>query len=208
MSFSFPDTRILVFTKLPFPGKCKSRLIPVLGEEGAAQLQERLINKIIMDLLSFKLCPFEIWQSEKSDYFSKLFVSNSIHVPVSTQKGDDLGERMSNAMGKTLKEISNVIIIGSDCILYNEEYLKSAIVTLQSNSVILGPAEDGGYVLIGMNQRYPTLFEGINWGSDTVFAQTILRLQQGKITYKSIRTLWDIDTKEDLDKLSLADPDF
>ncbi len=206
MSFTFPDTKILVFTKPPIAGKCKSRLVPVLGEEGAAQLQAWLIKKIIADLAEFNLCPFEIWQSEPTSCFSDLFVEKDVSVAVHTQQGNTLGERMSNAMQQTLEDVSSVIIIGSDCILYSETYIKIAIICLNTESLVIGPAADGGYVLIGANQHYPAIFENISWGSSRVFQQTLLKVQHKGIAYNVLEELWDIDTPSDLDKLQKFAP--
>ncbi len=206
MSFTFLDTKILVFTKPPITGKCKSRLVPALGEKGAAQLQARLLKKIITELVEFNLCAFEIWQTEPTSCFADLFVNKDVSVVVHTQQGNTLGERMSNAMQQTLQDVSRVIIIGSDCILYSKPYIKMAISCLNTESLVIGPAADGGYVLIGANQYYPAIFENISWGSSCVFQQTILKAQHKGIAYNVLEELWDIDTPSDLDKLKKVAP--
>jgi len=207
-NFFYPNNRILIFTKPPIAGKCKSRLIPALGKKGAAELQARLIKKIITDLSEFNLCPFEIWQSEPSSYFDKLFAEQKMTTRVCTQQGNNLGERMSNALEQSLQDTHSVVIIGSDCILYSKTYLHKAIVSLQTQQVVIGPALDGGYVLIGTNQHFPDLFEGINWGMDIVFEQTISKLQVGNKTYTILNSLWDIDTAEDLKSLRQCAPEI
>lgn len=209
MSYTFPDTQILIFTKPPLAGKCKSRLIPALGEEGAAELQARLLKKIIKDLSDFNLCPFEIWQSEESSYFSDSFREQKINISIYTQQGDTLGERMFNAMQMALQKVSNVIIIGADCVLYSQAYIKKAISYLGSvSSLVIGPATDGGYVLIGASQLFPSVFENINWGTNRVFEQTLLTAQNKGITCHILTELWDIDTPADLDKLREWAPDI
>ncbi|HFD32565.1 MAG TPA: glycosyltransferase [Gammaproteobacteria bacterium] len=208
MQTVFTDTRILIFTKLPLPGKCKSRLIEVLGKNGAANLQAKLVKKIIMDLSGFNLCPFEIWQSEPGDYFSQWLYKRNIKIPVHFQQGKDLGMRMVNAIEQTLREVSNVIIIGSDCLLYSYDYLATAITRLQNNDVVIGPATDGGYVLIGMQQVFPMLFDGIHWGTDSVFEQTVAKLQAEKHRYHCLETLWDIDRSSDLNLVRQISPEI
>ncbi len=208
MNVTFLDTKILVFTKPPLAGKCKSRLVPVLGEEGAAQLQARLLQKIITDLLAFNLCSFEIWQSETSTYFTDLFRQQKLKIPVCTQQGATLGERMSNAMQKTLQDVTNVIIIGSDCILYSQSYIKSAIVSLNTAPFVIGPAADGGYVLIGASQHAPEIFEDVSWGTNRVLEETLLKMQRSGINYTILDELWDIDEPIDLDKLKKHAPEL
>lgn len=199
MKYLFPEARIFVFTKPPIPGKCKTRLIPYLGKEGAAKLQLNLINKIIKDLTSFQLCPFEIWQSEPTDFFTDL-LKNSVYenIRVQTQSGDNLGSRMKNAIDAGLKETNKIILIGSDCVEYTKSYLIKALSILDRNEIVIGPANDGGYVLIGTTVNPPFLFEDINWGSQYVLPQTIAKLQHSELTYSQLQPLNDIDTPTDL----------
>lgn len=201
MNYLFPNSRIIVFTKPPIPGKCKTRLIPELGEEGAAKLQENLIHKIVKDLGIFKLCPFEIWQSEPTKYFSELILNFDWNIDIHTQTGADLGARMSNAFKDSLKRSSKVLIIGSDCIEYSKTYLTSAIQSLNNHDVVLGPAYDGGYVLIGATSHYPDIFENICWGTDKVLSETVSKLRQYKISFTQLNLLHDIDTPSDLENL-------
>lgn len=202
MKYLFSNALICIFTKPPIPGKCKTRLIPHLGEEGAAHLQEELICKIIDDLNDYKLCSFEIWQSESSDYFTNLVLNNNFDINIKTQFGADLGERMSNTFSASLKRNKKVIIIGSDCVEYSKQYLTSALQSLDKDNAVIGPAYDGGYVLIGSTDYYPEIFKDISWGERCVLSQTLEKLSQLDITFSQLKVLNDIDTAADLKKAS------
>ena len=207
MSYLFPRSRILVFSKPPLPGKCKTRLIPYLGEQGAARLQENLIKKIIADLVTFKLCPIEIWQSEQTDYFTSHYKTHK-EIAIYTQDGIDLGVRMENAIQESLKRAERIILIGSDCVLYSKSYLSIALKTLGNNQVVLGPAKDGGYVLIGVKQIHPTLFSNIEWGSDNVLDITVHKIQEANLEFELLSELWDIDTESDIELLKKMSPEI
>ena len=202
MKYTFPEARILIFTKAPVPGKCKTRLIPCLGEEGAAKLQERLINKIINDLDDFQLCPFEIWQSETTNYFTERVLKLKNNIEIHTQSGNNLGQRMSNALNDGLKRSTKLIIIGSDCIDYSKHYLTTALLALSKQQIVIGPAYDGGYVLIGATSFYPDIFKDICWGTEYVFEQTIQKLTLLGLEFTQLNRLHDIDTPNDLERIS------
>jgi len=206
MQYRYPTIKILIFTKPPLAGKCKTRLIPCLGEHGAAQLQESLLLKIISDLIEFNLCPFEIWQSEESNYFTQLQVGSEL--VINTQQGNDLGERMSNAMSNGLLASEGVLIIGSDCAEYTESYFEKAIRSLLNQKSVIGPAYDGGYLLIGLTRLYPELFLNIKWGSSQVLARTLKALNNLSIHYSTLEPLHDIDRPEDLPLLRKIEPNL
>ncbi len=196
MQYLYPKAKILIFTKPPLAGKCKSRLVPHLGEDGAALLQQKLLHKIITDLTNFKICPFEIWQSEESNYFDKL--KSKFNVTIKTQQGSHLGERMSAAISASLATSDGILLIGSDCAEYTKPYLINALSAVQSNDVVIGPAHDGGYVLIGMSKLHPQIFLDIPWGTAAVLKLTLSKLDKSKIRTASLTTLRDIDRPEDL----------
>jgi len=200
MNYKFPDAKIFVFSKPAIAGKCKTRLIPSLGKERAAKVQSKLLIKIIDDLLEYQICPFEIWQSEASPYFTELNSKYNHKLIMETQIGNDLGERMSHALSSGLKRSKMIIIIGSDCIEYSKQYLINAIRSLDSNEVVIGPAFDGGYVLIGGRSNYPEVFKNIHWGTDKVLRESLAIMNSKNINYSQLIPLNDIDTAGDYDK--------
>ena len=186
---------------------CKSRLIPELGEKGAAELQARLVDKIINDLNEFMLCPVEIWQSEETDYFITRYC-NFEGITIHTQTGNNLGERMSNAISSTIEKTNKIILIGSDCVLYTKQYLTQAIHSLDNTIVVFGPAVDGGYVLLGVSQNIPIIFKDINWGTDKVLEKSKENLRSLGVSFSLLDQLWDIDTPSDLNLLRESNPEM
>jgi len=128
------------------------------------------------------------------------------------QQGDNLGERMARAVAAAAFDELGLILIGTDCPDISDEYLRAAGSALQQHDVVLGPAEDGGYVLIGFSmqhrQRYDALFTGVDWGTDAVLAQTRQRLQQQQLRWAELPVLSDIDRPEDLRVLQHHFPDL
>ena len=198
----YPDTKIIIFAKAPEAGKTKTRLIPALGAEGAAELHKRMSQHIIDKMLASNLAPVELqcYPNSQHEFFLRLLDKHCIELH--RQQGDDLGERMSNAMMKALTNYKHAIIIGTDAPALSETYLKSAIEQLKSGvDVVIGPAEDGGYVLIGLSRHNPDIFENIDWGTEQVLDQTLDRINKSKLGLHTLDVLWDVDTPNDLWKL-------
>ena len=195
------DACILQFAKAPRAGKVKTRLIPALGEDGALQLHKRLLRHTWESINTIGLADVQLWTdaADSTGFFEDL------RPPVmkpSLQQGADLGERMRAAIAQTLQHYSQVVVIGSDCPVLDAHYLNEAFMALQQgNDVVLGPASDGGYVLIGMRMVYPELFESIPWGSDQVLKQTRQRLKALDCRWHELPERWDVDRPEDLLKL-------
>ncbi len=125
------------------------------------------------------------------------------------QTGQDLGARMDAAIRQTLlkKSVESVILIGTDCPALTERYLDQALLALESGvDVVLGPAEDGGYVLVGMRRPIGAVFEDIPWGTERVMQRTLEALKAKELTYRLLDTLWDVDRPEDLARLQLLEP--
>ncbi|MEI6068220.1 MAG: TIGR04282 family arsenosugar biosynthesis glycosyltransferase, partial [Methylococcaceae bacterium] len=111
----------------------------------------------------------------------------------------DLGARMHNAFCLALKSYSCALLIGCDCPSLTEQDLEEALTALsQKACCVLGPAEDGGYVLIGLNQPHPELFDTMPWGTDLVLEQTRSRIQHNNLLYHALKQQWDLDTPQDL----------
>jgi rSAM/selenodomain-associated transferase 1 len=120
------------------------------------------------------------------------------------QVGEDLGQRMSYAVTTGLNEYRYVILIGADCPNMSTDYLKQAVIALSNGAdAVLGPAEDGGYVLIGLRRTIPCLFDGLPWGTDKVLEMTRDCLRRVGWSWKELPVLWDLDRPEDLSRFEV-----
>jgi hypothetical protein len=126
-------------------------------------------------------------------------------VSLKQQVGDDLGQRMQHALHETLHKYTPAVLIGTDCPGFTADYIRSALESARLNRTVIGPAEDGGYVLLGVKQIQPKLFDDMPWGSSKVYSKTIERIT-GKA--ESLLPLWDIDRIEDLRRLYNAADEF
>lgn len=195
----YPDARILVFAKAPVPGEVKTRLIPALGAPAAAELHARLARRTIETALSAHVAPVELWCSPDDAHpFFRSFA-----LPRRIQHGRNLGTRMAHAFDVTLAESHFAILIGTDCPALSGEYLRAAAEHLaQGEDAVLGPAEDGGYVLIGLRRHDPRLFEDVRWGTAQVLDATRARLEERGFRWHELPCLWDVDRVEDLQRLA------
>jgi len=199
----FPEAKILLFCRAPVPGEVKTRLIPALGREGASQLYTRLLQHVLQTVVDARLCPLEIWVTPHNTHPFFLDWIDLDGVELFTQRGEDLGMRMYNAVMDARQRAQFQILIGSDCPLLSAAYLESALTKLHSGyDAVLGPAEDGGYVLLGLRQCHLQLFEQIDWGEDTVCEETCRRLNSMNWLWSLQGALWDIDRPEDLARLA------
>lgn len=195
----YPDARILVFAKAPIPGEVKTRLIPAMGAEAAADLQARLARRAVEMAVSANVAPVEIWCSpdDRHPFFRELAL------PRRVQRGRDLGERMADAFRATLTGCRFAILIGTDCPPMTGDYLHDAAGSLaQGMDAVLGPAEDGGYVLIGLRHHDSRLFRDVAWGTEQVLPATRERLAQNGFRWHELPCLWDVDRAEDLERMS------
>jgi len=191
--------RILIFAKAPVPGQVKTRLIPVLGPEGAAALQARLLRDLIVRLGAPPPVPLELWCAPNSTHplFQELACCHPL--TLHRQLGRDLGERLRNAACDASRRAAHLILIGADCPLLDGEYLQRALLLLANGQdAVLGPAEDGGYVLLGLRCAAAPVFTEMPWGSERVAALTRERFARLGWRWAELPTLWDLDRPEDL----------
>jgi uncharacterized protein len=190
---------IAVLAKAPIPGFAKTRLIPTLGAERAALLQARLIERAVTTACASAIGPVTLWITphETMPAFSDLRVRHCIHIDY--QSDGDLGARMYAA---ALAARGCVLIIGTDCPALEPSHLRSAAAILHtSTDVVLIPAEDGGYVLIGMQCPRPALFSELPWGTPHVMEETRRRIKDSGLSWEEPFVLWDLDTAADIARL-------
>jgi len=195
---TFSHTLIILMAKAPIAGRVKTRMIPALGEQGACDLYESLLDITLLTMSGIDNADLAIyWDGAMDDEF--LLRHQHSCVEIKPQHGNDLGERMLVACRDNIDRYHSVVLIGADCPILNAQHINTVINHLQSETdVVITPAEDGGYVLLGMNEVYDTLFEDIIWSSESVFQQTRDKLNKLSVRWKAMPELWDIDREQDL----------
>lgn len=195
------DTRIVVFTKAPEPGAVKTRLIPLLGDVRAAALHQTLTDRAIATALAADIGPVTLCCAPTAQHPLLAHYCRRRDLTVSSQCDGDLGARMLHAAGNALTTLSRVIIIGSDSPAMTVADLQCAARALDDYDVVLTPAEDGGYTLIGLTRCDATLFGHIAWGGNQVMATTRERLAYLAWSWRELALSWDIDRPEDYRRL-------
>jgi len=187
--------KLQIFAKAPIYGQVKTRLIPKIGAAGATDLHKQFVQ---LNLQKFsKLFQVQLWcaPDELHPFFQTC--QQKFDISLYRQQGIGLGERMAYA----LNSCQPTVLIGSDCPILSPKIISDAFAALQKDySVVLSPAEDGGYVLIGMRQFIPEIFTNIPWGTSEVFSITKQRLNALGIKWHQLATQWDIDRPEDLER--------
>ena len=195
------ETRIIVFARAPEAGRAKTRLISVLGAAGAARLHDRMIERTLKTALDASIGPVELWCEPCAEHPLMAAFVQRHSVVSATQCQGDLGQRMQQAAEACLASAGRVLLIGTDCPAMTPDHLKAAYHALDRNDAVLIPAEDGGYVLLGLNRSDMHLFSDIPWGSDQVLAMTRQRLSSLGWRWLELPSLWDVDRPEDLERL-------
>ncbi|SHG26185.1 hypothetical protein SAMN05443144_1236 [Fodinibius roseus] len=188
---------LLIFIKNPERGKVKTRLAETAGDDTALEVYQKLlrITQSVTDQMNIHR---EVWYSrfiEQNDIWS------GGQYKKKRQRGKDLGGRMKLAFREAFARGSGrVVIIGSDCPGLRPPILRQAFRLLRDHKVVVGPARDGGYYLLGMKEFYPALFDRKKWSTSAVCEQTIQQLDEMKVSYRILPELNDIDTQQDLDQ--------
>ncbi|TAN52269.1 MAG: glycosyltransferase [Methylococcaceae bacterium] len=192
------NTRLLVFAKAPEPGLAKTRLMPLLGAEGAARLQARLTRRALVTALAANVGQVELWCAPDAGHAFFAALSAELGVALHGQCGGDLGEKILHAARMTLAQERYALIMGTDCPRLTPGHLRQVQHDLQGGrDAVLIPAEDGGYVLLGLARVSPALFAGVDWGSGRVLQQTRERLADLDFKTSALDPLPDVDRPED-----------
>ncbi len=191
--------RVLQFARAPVPGAVKTRLFPALGAERACRLHCRLVEHTTTQLAGLPAIQLALY-CDDTDHDWVRAHAQRFGIGLHAQVAGDLGTRMLAACQDAPDEAA--ILVGSDCPALNGAYLQAAIDALAHSDVVIGPASDGGYVLLGTRRPQPTLFTDIDWGSNRVLAQTLARAEAARLKVLQLTVLDDIDRPEDLDQLA------
>lgn len=199
MTYQYPDTVLMIFCKAPVPGQVKTRLSPPLTAAQAAGIHIELSETTLKRATQGRLCPVQLWcaPSIDDDFFSASAAAYGL--ALRQQQGSDLGERMHRAFESALATYSHALLMGCDCPSLTGPDLEQAVTALrQDHDLVLAPAEDGGYVMIGLNRPCPELFTDMHWGTSQVLEQTRTRIKQLHFRHHELEEQWDVDTVEDL----------
>lgn len=191
-------TLLLQFAREPVAGAVKTRMLPHLDAVQARQLHCDLVRWTARRLVASGLGPvvLVVAGDEEHELFAecvKLGVSG-----LAGQRGSDLGQRMFTALEDALEHFERVLLVGSDCPFIDSAYLRSAVSALDRVPVVLGPAADGGYVLIGVRHVDRRLFMDVPWGQDDVLSRTRERLGELGWEFEELPVLADVDRPDDL----------
>lgn len=194
--------RIIIFAKAPVPGKAKTRLIAEIGEEGAARLARHMLLRTVSEAKAAGVGPVELCGTPDpaGPAWDGLLPAAKLHV---TDQGDgDLGNRLARAARRALASGEPVLLIGTDCPDLTRARLIAAATALEDHDVVLLPASDGGYVLLGLRSFDSSLFRDIPWSTSAVTRETLDRITALGWTVDVGQILHDIDRPEDLVRLA------
>jgi hypothetical protein len=193
-----PSQKLLVFGRSPVPGRVKTRMIPEIGAAAAASVYRQMLFDALDTATAVPEAGCELWLDTPSVDPELRTLARARGLTLAMQQGDDLGMRMHHALEQALKAANRAVLIGSDCPGMDTSYLQAAFRALRHHRAVIGPAMDGGYVLIGLDRPAPTLFSGLRWGSDRVLEQTRRRLRRLQWSWHELPSLQDVDHVSDL----------
>lgn len=193
--------RVIVFAKEPVSGRVKTRLAPALGADEAAALHRTLTDGTLTVATDAAPGAVELCCTPDDPHPVLTDLAQRHGVGLAAQGPGNLGERMARAFARTLPGGRPVLIIGTDCPVLSPAYLRQASEALADGAdAVLGPAEDGGYVLIGLRRFAAGLFDGIIWGGADVCDTQRQLLAEAGFRWEELPTLWDVDRPTDLDR--------
>ncbi|MCW7503238.1 TIGR04282 family arsenosugar biosynthesis glycosyltransferase [Leptospira sp. 1 VSF14] len=186
--------KLIIFAKQPIQGQVKTRLAKTLGDKTTLDIYKKLLHiteDITTKLNISKTVYWDQIPNQTNSYFK-----NGYSFKVQSQ--GDLGKKMQDAFREEFGEsFKKILIIGTDCPYLTEAIFQDAFLALENSDIVIGPAKDGGYYLLGMNELYPSLFEEIPWSTELVFALTIKKSKELNLSVSILPELNDIDTEKD-----------
>lgn len=194
---------IAIFSRAPVPGAAKTRLIPLLGEEGAASAQRKMAWRTLETACAVPAASVSLWCAGDIDHPFLRACASHFNVPCLPQADGDLGLRMAHCLQSALATHRKALLIGTDCPAFDAAALKAAATALDTARMVFTPAEDGGYVLVGARRGglEPRCFDEVAWSTAQVMEQTRQRLREAGLQqardWHEMPALWDVDTPAD-----------
>jgi rSAM/selenodomain-associated transferase 1 len=190
--------RLGLFARVPVTGRVKTRLAPALPPDLACELYRGLLADAIEVVIAARVGARTLFVAGEPET-GEVTIAAPPGLEIEPQIGDGLGSRLEHAFGRLLTDASDrAVIIGADCPEIEPAIIDRAFTALGRADVVLAPARDGGYALIGLARRAPQLFHGIDWSTDRVLGQTLARAGAAGLRVEQLETLDDLDTPEDL----------
>ena len=194
---------VLVFTRTPVPGRVKTRLIPAIGAERASNLHRAMLWRTVATAAEADVGPVGLWCSPASEHPYIAEIQREFGLDVHVQRGGDLGERMYLALRSQLDGADGALLVGTDCPFLEAGDLQLAARALREGAdAVIGPAEDGGYYLIGVRESDMEVFSGVAWGSKQVLAATRQKFRDLGWRWRELATRRDVDRPADLAALA------
>ena len=199
------ERTLIAFAKVPRPGRVKTRLAAAIGDTEAASLY-RVMGRRVLDGVrggDYRLVAYIDPANELARARDWL---GETGIDFKPQAGDDLGERLADAFRREFQRARHVCAIGTDAPAVDRRVVERAFTELSNNDLVLGPALDGGYYLIGLSGYQPELFRGVPWSTERVMAETLARARALVLRTATLEPLPDIDTVEDLERAGIRLP--
>ncbi|MFT7185804.1 MAG: rSAM/selenodomain-associated transferase 1 [Pseudohongiellaceae bacterium] len=208
MKKNMTDLLIIQFAKWPVLGNVKTRLASSIGDTKALRVHLDLMSEVLTTLISAQYegltCDIELWLNEIPENTKQMTqiitTTRENEIPCKEQKGHNLGDKMADAMTSSLQSYSKVLIVGSDCPNITVTALKAASEALNTTDIVLGPAEDGGYVLVGASNFNAQVFKDVEWGKGKVFDTTVNNIRALNLSFSLIDESWDVDDLADYER--------
>lgn len=205
--FRYPAARIMLFAREPKLGAVKTRLAAQIGDESALRLYRAMLRRVVETIEQSALAELQLWAASDREHGE--FLALCDFQDIRLQRGGDIGSRMRHAAAAELARdgVECVLIVGADCPALTADYLERALEALAAGvEVVLGPARDGGYVLIGLRRIPANLFRAVDWGGSEVLRQTLARARDLGLSHQLLEPSWDVDDVDDLPLLEELRP--
>lgn len=193
--------RIIIFAKAPQAGFAKTRLIPVLGEQGAADLARRMLHHTLQAAINANVGTVELCVTPDISAPAWHDIRLPQNIGITAQGEGDLGARMARAAQRAIGQGESVLLIGTDCAEMSPLLLEEAGQRLLDHDAVIHCTADGGYALLGLNAFHPTLFENMPWSTDAVAVNTLKRLALLGWSVHVGQMLHDVDEPQDVQHL-------